>query len=36
MPQNNHSYGIIAVQGNSEVKSLKVHELKSIWDANEP
>lgn len=31
MPQDNLNYSIPATNGNAEIKSLKVHELSSIW-----
>ena len=35
MPQENLNYSILAAQGESKVKSLKVHELSSIWFVKE-
>ena len=35
MTQENLNYSILATQGESKVKSLKVHELSSIWFVKE-
>lgn len=35
MPQENLNYSILVAQGESKVKSLKVHELSSIWFVKE-